>query len=333
MKRTDLIKLISPLPPSIGGNILLRAGGGKVEAISVSDTLSMSMSMPCDDKPWSVAPRCDTLKTALSGLTGEDVALEIGDTLKITSKGKRKVACISVSLFPELPKITGDAVTVSGKQLREAISFVRGCAYSKIDRPHLVGVHLNGNDVVASNGSALRQASVDAKLPKVTIPPATAALLVKALPDCDVLVRANDRQLCVEWDNGSLTTGLAPAGFPPAYADMLKNWSGNEIDVQADELSRAVSAVSAFAGSVTKPIYINCDNNITLSCADAEEPLDMVQWTHEPRKILLNGGMLAEMLNAYGKEVVTIALKAGDVAPLLFSDLSDRKGILLPMRQ
>jgi hypothetical protein len=43
--------------------------------------------------------------------------------------------------------------------------------------------------------------------------------------------------------------------------------------------------------------------------------------------------MLAEMLNAYGKEVVTITLKAGDVAPLLFSDLSDRKGILLPMRQ
>jgi DNA polymerase III sliding clamp (beta) subunit (PCNA family) len=333
MKRTDLIKLISPLPSSIWGHILLRAGNGKVEAISVSDTLSMSMSMPCDDKPWSVAPKCDTLKTALSGLTGDDVALDIGDTLQIASKGKRRVACIKVSLFPELPKIAGDAVTVSGRQLREAIAFVRGCAYSKIDKPHLVGVHFNGNDVVASNGSVLRHFLVDAKLPKVTIPPATAALLVKILPDGDVSVKANERQLCVEWDSGSLTTGLAPAGFPPAYADMLRNWSGNPIEAQADELSRAVSAVSAFAGSVTKPIYINCGNNITLSCSDAEEPLDMVPWPHEPRKILLNGGMLAEMLNAYGKDVVTVTLKPGQVDPLLFSDSSGRKGILLPMRQ
>ena len=334
MKRTDLIKLVSPLPSSIWGHILLRAGNGKIEALSVSNTLSMSVSMPYEGEAWEVAPHYKTLKTALAGLTGDDVSLDIGDTLQISSKRKRRIACIKVSLFPELPKIDADPVKVSGKQLREAIAFVRDCAYLNIDKPHLIGVHLNGNDVVATDGYSLRCANVDAVLPVVTVPSETATLLAKILPDTDVLVRASERLLAFQWNNGSLTTGLAPEGFPATYPNIIKAQSGGVIDVQANVVAKSVSAVSEFAGSITSPIYVNCGSDgITLSCSDAEEPVENVDWPYAPRKMLLNGGALADMLSAYGKEVVTVVVQDGETAPLLFHDRNGKKGALMLMRQ
>lgn len=332
MNRQDLLSIISPLPSSASGHILLRADGETMTATATTETVSLSLSTPTD-YAFSVAPKQDALKTALTGLTGDDVKLTVGNAIVVSAKGKRTIQCVEPDTLPVMPGVDGDAIATDGAALREAIAFTRGAAYQGIDRPMLCGVHLNGKDVVSSNGSVMRCVRIADDMPVLTIPSATAALLAKVLPDERITVQADERRLHIAWSNGSLTSGLAPVGFPPVYERWLSDWSGDSFVIQADVFARSVSAVSAFTDSKTKAIYVNCYEDVTMSTATAEEPLDMVFWAGDDRKILLNGGLLAELLAAFGKSEVTVTLKAGMTDPLMFKDAAGRMAILLPMRQ
>lgn len=333
MKRTDLLKIISPLPPAFGGHIMLKTNGDTITATSSSESISVSLSASYAGKPFAVCPNQEKLKAALTGLTGDDLKLTIGDSLTVSAKGTRTIQCISPDMFPTVSAVSGDAISTDGAQLRRAITFVRSAAYNGIDKPHLSGVHLNGCDVVATDGYVMRLMEVANRLPVATLPSVSASLLSRLLPDGHVSVVADERRLHISWPTGSMTTGLSPAGFPGVYRRLLADWSGENVDVVADDFARAVSAVCAFAGGKTKSIYINCGKEVALSCADAVEPLDMVSMSCDPRKILLNGGLLQEMLAAYGKCDVTVTLKDGTVSPLMFKDVEGRMGILLPMKQ
>lgn len=331
MNRQDLLEIISPLPSSASCHILLRADGETMTATATTESMSLSLSVPTD-YAFHCAPKQDALKTALTGLTGDTVKLAIADALTVTSKGRRTIQCVEPDTMPVMPGVDGDSITTDGAALRDAIAFTRGAAYQGIDRPMLCGVHLNGKDVVASNGSVMRCVRIADDMPVLTIPSATCALLTKVLPDERVTVQADERRLCISWSNGKLTSGLAPAGFPPVYERWLSDWSGDSFIIRSEELARAVNAVSAFTDSKTKAIYINCGKDVTLSTANAEEPLDMVFWAGDDRKMLLNGGLLAELLSAYGKSEVTSTVKSGMTDPLMFKDAAGRMAVLLPMR-
>lgn len=333
MKRTDLLSIVSPLPPSVGGHIMLEANGKIITATSSNESVSVSLSTAYDDKPFLICPSQEKLKAALIGLTGDVVKLAVGESLTVTAKGQRTVQCASRDSFPKVAGVKGNAVIIDGAGLKQAIMFVRGAAYAGIDKPMIAGVHINGRDVVASNGHSMRLIEIAESLPTVTLPSASAVLLARVIPDGEVEVRADERRIHLSWPSGSVITGLAPVGFPAVYRRLLSDWSGEALSFAADELSRAVSAVSAFTDGKTRPIYINCGKDVTLSCADAVEPLDMVSMKSAPRKILLAGVLLAEMLGAYGKEDVAVTLKPGDTDPLMFKDAAGRMGILLPMRQ
>lgn len=332
MNRQGLLSIISPLPSSASGHILLRADGETMTATATTETLSLSLSTPTD-YAFSVAPKQDALKTALTGLTGDDVKLTVADALIVTAKGKRTIPCVEPDALPVVPLVDSEIITTDGAALREAIAFTRGAAYQSIDKPMLCGVHLNGTDVVASNGSVMRCVRIADDMPTLTIPSATCALLSRVLPDESVTVQANDKRLHIAWPRGSLTTGFAPTGFPPAYERWLSDWSGDSFTIRADEFAHAVNGVAAFTDGKTKPVYINCYENVILSTHAAEEPLDMVFWAGDDRKILLNGGLLAELLSAFGKSEVTVTLKTGMTDPLMFKDAAGRMAILLPMRQ
>jgi DNA polymerase III sliding clamp (beta) subunit (PCNA family) len=332
MLRNDLLSIISPLPSSASGHILLRADGETMTATATTETVSLSLSTPTD-YAFSVAPKQDALKTALVGLTGDDVKLTVGNTIVVSAKGRRTIQCVEPDTLPVMPGVDGDIITTDGAALREAIAFTRGAAYQGIDRPMLCGVHLNGKDVVASNGSVMRCVRIANDMPALTIPSATAGLLAKVLPDERITVQASEQRLHIAWSNGSLTSGLAPTGFPPVYERWLSDWSGDSFVIRAEEFARAVTAVAAFTDGKTRPVYINCYEDVILSTDAAEEPLDMVFWAGDDRKILLNGGLLAELLAAFGKSEVTVTLKSGTTDPLMFKDAAGRMGVLLPMRQ
>ena len=329
MNRQSLLNLIAPLAPAVsritGGHILLNAQG----ATAVSEQISLTMR---GELPIECCPDYATLKGALSGLTGESINFaQAADTLTLTSRGRRVVRCLPVSSFPALPEDVGEAVTVDGAELAEAIDFVVRAAIDDLSKPHLAGVHFNGNDVVATDTHRLRVYRVSAKLPRCTIPIASASALARVLSG-SVSVSLGNR-LTVESEAFSFSTTLAAAGFPEAYPKVIPSEEGRKLVVASDDMVRAVNAVSAFADSKTKRVFLSIDEDcVNLSCDNADEPLNVGAWDGGAHKVLVNGALLADTLSAFGKTEVTITFKDGVTSPIRFDDGTGKVAVLMPMR-
>ena len=331
MNRTTLLSIITSLAPAVSritnGHILFASG----HASAVSE--QFAISVPCDTG-ISCCPDYSTLKAALSGLTGETVTLtQAAESLVLNSKGRRTVRCLPVETFPELPDDSGaDSITVSGDSFAEAIAFVVRAAHDDVSRPHLNGVHLNGNDVVATDGTRLRVQRIAESLPTCTIPTAAAHALCRLMTG-PVNVTLG-RRFTVYNDTFHFSTSLIAGEFPPHYAKVIPDGTGRKLVIDIEETVRAVNAVAAFADSKTKRIFLTLDDeNVMLSCDAAEEPLNVVSWEGGGHKVLVNGALLADMLTAFGKGQVMMTLQNDPAAPLLFRDSDGRTGVLMPVRQ
>jgi DNA polymerase III sliding clamp (beta) subunit (PCNA family) len=306
----------------------LRIGPNRAQSFGDGVFLSIDTALDLPDCCPEYAP----LRAALSGLTGDTVRVDYDGRLTLQARGRRTINCIPTEGWPEPPAVTGDAVSFDGDALREALNFVKGAAYDGMDRPMLCGVHLNGSDVVATDGQVLRLARVSASLPALTLPPPSVAMLSKLLTGpCDVV--ADERRARIGLPNGSLTTALVSMPFPTAYRKLIPEDEGTRLTAQADEILRVVQSLASFAEGRTKTMTLEiCGGNVTLSCRDAEEPLDVVLSDDGNRKVKFDGGYMAEMLGAYGKNEVTITLPPGELRPLLFSDSAGKVGVQMPLK-
>lgn len=334
--RESLSNLIAPLSTVVSrltlGHFLLAADGKNVSATAYSESMSLTMREP-SDQTFAACPDYAATKAALSGLTGGDAtfALETNQ-LTVSARGKRLVRCIPAKDFPATERPTGEPVMFDGNALKDALNFVKGCVGNDPSRQQIMGVHLDGSTVVATNGNVMRWISIDANLPKMTVPTASVNTLVRVLGPGAHSVAAGKRAEFV-FGGGELQTSLIESQYPP-YERVIPDDSGRAMVVHADEMLRAVSAVAVFAEGKTKGMTIEMSGeNVTLSCAAADEPLDVVSWEGGDHKVLLNALLLADMLTAFGKEEVTIRFKDDVTAPLLFKDKQGRSGVLMPWRQ
>jgi DNA polymerase III subunit beta len=336
MNRQTLLSIVSDLSPAVsnitGGHILLQSDGFTLTASAVSERFSLTLTEPTKLPAFSVCPNHASLKSALSGMNGEKVTLTPSDdTLILNSRGRRTVRCLPASTFPAIETEDAAAIQVDGDALSDAIAFVVRAATDDQSKPMLQGVHLNGGDVVASDGSRLRIIRLPHDLPAVTIPTAAATALTRLLKGA-VTVRIG-RRATFEGDGFTFSTSLVSVPFPPQYPKLVPDEAGRKLVVTAEDMQRAVNAVAAFADSKTKRVFLTMDDDtVTLSCDAAEEPLNVGSWDGGAHKVLFNGAFMADTLAAFGKQDVTITFKDEAVAPLRFSDSAGKVGVLMPMR-
>lgn len=336
MNRQSLLNLITPLAPAVtritGGHIRLRGDGMMLSAIAVGEQFSIATSGP-SAIVIDTCPDYATLKAALSGMTGETITITTGDgSLTLSGRGRRTVRCLPPDTFPSLDLEPGQPTAIDGDALREALQFVARAASDDQSKPMLHGVHINGGDVVAIDGtSKLRIIEMRHSLSQATIPSGAVAALSKLL--AGPTTAAIGRRATFSGDGYTFSTTLINQPFPPIYRKVIPDGDGSVLVVDAEEAARAVNAVASFADSKTKRVFLSmAAGDVSLSCDAAIEPLDVYSWDGGEHKVLFNGALMADTLTAFGKGKVEIVFKADKESPLLFRDSAGRKAVVMPMR-
>lgn len=326
MERKEIFDAVAPLAPAVtrltSGHIRIANG----QSFAIGDGLAI-MSRITEDFPECL-PDYAMLRAALSGLTGDTLSASVSNgRLLLSSRGRRTVNCAPPEMWPHLPPVSGDAVSVDGDRLSAAMAFVAKAASSDISRPGLCGVHFNGTDVVATDGFSMRIAEVDSILPLFTLPSvAVAALMKTARGECEL--RMDERRASVSYDGGSISSTLINVPFPEHYRRLVPDDSGTRISAPAEEMLRAVNAVAAFTTGKDKRMKIAVTTeSVLLSCDSAEEPIDAI--VDGPAvEVWVSATRVSDMLAAYGKCDVTVTINTA----LRFSDSAGRVGVLLPLR-
>jgi DNA polymerase III sliding clamp (beta) subunit (PCNA family) len=326
MERKEILEAVTPLSPAVtrltGGHIRIANG----QSFAVGDGLAI-MSRITEDFPECL-PDYATLRAALSGMTGDTLFASMSNgRLLLSSRGRRTVNCAPPEMWPHLPPVGGEAVSVDGDRLSAAMTFVAKAASSDMARANLCGVHFNGTDVVATDGYSMRIAEVNDILPRFTLPSSSVAALMKnARGDCEM--RLDERRASVSYDGGSVASVLIGVPFPEQYRRLVPGDNGTNISAPADELLRAVNAVAAFTTGGDKSMKVSVSpQSVTLSCDSADEPIDAVV-DGPAKEFWVSATRVADMLAAYGKCDVTVTINTA----LRFSDSAGRIGVLLPLK-
>jgi DNA polymerase-3 subunit beta len=336
-------------------NILLKASKNKLEIAATNLETSISLKIGAKvEKTGDITVPARTINDLVGNLSTGQVSLEAKkEQLKISASGfQSKLSGVNSSDFPKLPgKSDKGVIDLPQDDLSAALSQVLFAVSPDETRPVLTGILFiidKGNiSLVATDGFRLSQKKLNIK-PKYSgdelrliIPKNTLSELTRLFNSEKVGFSFNksDNQVIFDLPDIVLTSRVIEGEFPD-FERIIPKDTKIEVNVDKDELLRAVKLASVFARDAANVVKVDIDKNSLKILAESsqsgsqETQVDAkIEGVEKELKIAFNYRFLEEFLNSVEGDDVTIKLTDAN-SPTVFLDPKDKEylHIIMPVR-
>jgi len=251
------------------------------------------------DGKWCIQSK---LLEIVKSLGKEDIELEFGKDLMLkSSNGKYNLPIEDANEFPNINRSEGEFKPI---ELKRAISKVIFATGNDELRPLFTGVHLNGNEIVATDAHKLSKILVDDTKMKITIPKKACRYILQL---DETNVRSNGKLLEIH-DLDTLVIVTLIDGVYPNYNAVIPKEYTRTLEVDRNVLISALKRVSLFADKLTNTIELKLSSeNIIKANNDSnqsgKEKIDG-KFNGEPLRIGFNSKYLLEALNNIESDAV-----------------------------
>lgn len=333
--------------------VAISATCGAFEVLATDTAGWWRNRVPCDGDLASVAVHHGRLTDAVLSLCPGPVSIDHASgrlCIRAANGGKRSLATVSATDLPDIgPHDFPDAVTLDAATLRDALAFVAPAMSTEPTRYYLHGTYLHSEAgrliAVALNGNQLHMASLgEGHLAGRILPFAFVNDLLRALErrDGEVTLRFSDRLAEVEIGDRLMRRKLVDGQFPD-YRKAFPEGHGGSLTVTADELARAVEAVSrgARVGGVDGIVIrlALSDDGVSASqgldpLIGGDEPVAGTSYQGAPMTLGFRRALLASTLLAWGENSIDIALDADSTmgAVITCPSRPDRRAVVMQCR-
>jgi DNA polymerase-3 subunit beta len=292
------------------------------------------------------------LMDVVRGLPGPEVVISGADGRVTLACGRSRFAIntLDATDFPVFPDPEAPAVlTVSGAELRDALSRVRWCASNGKDgRVMLAGVYLSlADDALEFAATDTNRLACDHSVGVTTDATALEAILPTRLiaellrsPAEEYTLRISDR-IAQFTDGPNTHSSRLVEGTFPRYAPLLAAVAGATprwtapVKTLRDAIVRAAIASRDETGRIA---FSSHDGTLTLtassaSVGEAVEELTVEMGSPEPFTTFFNGSYLRQVLDSVHSDVVLFSANDPVAAgTLTFPDLAAYRYLVMPMR-
>jgi DNA polymerase III subunit beta len=339
----ELVRVIDPKASMpILSHVLLEVFGGKLTVTATDLNRTLSCRLPAEGDIDTCLP-AKLLATLIKpeGKEAGDVTIEPADnTCSVTFEGlTSKITTMPSTDFPKGPELSLSLIALwPTAPFLDVLSWVLPAVSTDQGRPHLNGVCLDLDRIVATDGHRLHMAPAPTRLNGPLLLPLEAAQTlarVLAVGEQVVIARAGEH---VRFGAGhwQLTTKLVDARFPPC--DKVVPVEGAQpVNVQLEKalFSKALARVSRLTKSKAVRLRINGAITITSSDPDlgeAEVMVPVVMSDHAGEDLVL-GVDPSYLRDAVGSSGETFRMSFNGPSDAIPLDLDgDRVAVVMPFR-
>lgn len=258
----------------------------------------------------------------LQGFKDDDLEFNFKDNELVikAQHGKYKIPTESANEYPNTPRLDGEYTEVN--ELPEAINRTVFSTGQDELRPIMTGVHINGNEVVATDAHKLSKYSLNVDTGLNLTIPKKACNIIRQLPECSV--KFNQTNLEVKYGNLIVITRLIYGQYPN-YNAVIPNDNPNVLTINRTLLISALKRISTFSSKQTNQIRFSLGSEVTLSAEDVDFNQKAVEklngiYAGEDMAIGFNSKFLLECLNNSTANEVRIEMSAPNRAGLVKGD-------------
>lgn len=251
----------------------------------------------------------------------DDLKLDFNTTLTIfADNGEYEIPFESANEYPTPKRLEGDYTEVN--ELPEAINKTLFATGQDELRPIMTGVHINNNEVVATDAHKLSKytLNVDTNL-NITIP-RKACNIIRQLPECHL--KFNDTNLEVKYGDLIIITRLIDGAYPNYNAVIPKD-NPNTLIVDRTLLISTLKRLAVFSNKNTNMVKFSLGSEIELSSDDIDYNQKAVEklnakYNGVQMEIGFNGKFLLDCLNNSNSSEVRIEMSEPNRASLIKGD-------------
>jgi DNA polymerase-3 subunit beta len=338
------------------GNIYMSAEKNKliVSATNLEMSFTTSIGSQVEEEGKITVP-ARVIVDLVTNLNPGTLSIET-DKEKLMISGeenKFNVSGMNVSDFPSVPQSIGKSyVDLSNQEFLDALSKVLFAVSGDETRPILTGVLLIFKDkdvhFVATDGFRLSQKKIKVKEAfkkedKVIIPKNVLGEITRLAKTEDIKleIKKEDKQVVFAFEKAVLASRVIEGDFPD-FERIIPKTSAVKIEVDREDLLRAVKLISVFARDSGNVVRVNVVKDMLELSAESqlsgsgEERIDAkISGDDRDSKITIafNFRFLEEYLNSSGSETVEIGLTDSN-SPGVFKDPKDPNylHLIMPVR-
>lgn len=275
-----------------------------------------------------------------------EVSVEGDDVRIVAAPSDFSIRAFAVDQYPEIAKPSGDAVTLTAAQFRDAIDQVEKAASSDDARPILTGVLLSaegdGLRLVSTDSYRLslrdlRGTSILGEDQKVLVPSRALKELSRLLGEAEELkLCLGERDAVFEVGDTKITTRLIEGDFPN-YRGLIPDNHPNSLSIDREGLLEAVKRVRLMAQEST-PVRLAMSESgldlmaITQDVGKASESV-AAEYSGDDLTVAFNADYLIDGIEVAPGDQVTLET-VDELKPALLKSPSDESFLylLMPVR-
>ncbi|MFI5910312.1 hypothetical protein [Dactylosporangium sp. NPDC051541] len=346
-----IVRLLTARSPQpVHAAVLVRGDGDEVALTATDGMLTARVSVPATvHTPGDVLVSRRGLADTVSGLPSPEARLVAeGARLAVKVPGGRFALPVLGDAWPSVTALPDETLRVDGALVRTAATAVAGAASREHALPIFTGVRVRGSgaglSLLATDryrlaASSVPLASCSSPAPFAALVPAS--LLARIGP---VLGRAGSVGVHVggdvfglSWAGGSVVTPTLGDAYPDAQFERLLEVAPEcVVELEADALRAAAERAGAYAGEHGRVTLQTIEGAVLVRAADplrgeSEEAVKAVVRSGQAVRAY-QARLLADALQAFSGEVVSLGIQGGLRATEVRSGGSELRYLIVPMR-
>lgn len=340
-------------------NVLLRAGGGRLNLTATDMDMDIVESVACDVAAGGVVtvPALTFYDIVRKLPEGSDIELSAsGDVSRVNIRAGRSNFTLPALMPDDFPQLSGDTLphgfVISAADAAMLIDRTRFAISTEETRYYLNGIYLhaasaNGVKVlraVATDGHRLARVQMPlpdgaAEMPGVIVPRKAVNEIRKLIDEAgdSIEISLSDNKIRFSFDHVMLSSKLIDGTFPD-YERVIPKNNDKLVELDPALFVRAVDRVSTISSEKSRAVKLTLGGKtLTLSAnspdsGSASEEIE-VSFNAGPMEIGFNSAYLMDVARQIEGEGCRMAL-SDPASPTIIQDTSDASSlyVLMPMR-
>jgi DNA polymerase-3 subunit beta len=313
--------------------------------IGIEATLPIHLS-----SEWSVAVPANILLQTINLISDQKITLSIENTILSieTQNSKTDIKSIPFEDFPNIPKVTGEKISIKGDTLAYAIKTTAFAASQSSIKPELGSIYIHQKKehtltFVSTDSFRLMEKTIPQKgivlSNSLLIPYKNALELSRVLEGCldEVFLHLNENQCSVTIGNIYITSRLLSGTFPD-YEQIIPKEYQVTSTILTKDIINALRKTSIFLNKFSQLSIIASGKTVTLVSQSGEygTTKESIPATIEGGEISLNFNQryVSEALQHIIDESILLKF-AGIGRPLVVENVHDRsmRYLVMPMNK
>ena len=325
-------------------DVLIRAEGATVD-LEVNLKMKVQGTVKKEGTITAPAKKLVDILKALPADKPIDLVAAAKDSVEIIcGDGIYKITEVLGEGPPQLPSVEGEALSINGKTLRDAIQKTEYAASTEKVRPFLNGLYFNlledRTEIVATDGKRLVLVQCDPLNPRMEangfiVPLKAVREIPKTFPESiEVDISVFENQICFTDGNATLTTQLVDREYPN-YQKIIPKTSKGKTVISKDQILNVARRIALRSNPKNHAICLEIDteririSTQTPELAEVHEMVPVASGTGNVR-IGFDARLLIDALAHIDAESVSIEF-TGELDPVLIKPIGDDRCVSLVM--